>query len=590
MSGLDYIPRYKDGSDVDSEDTKLVSEPSPTATPAVAKPVASKGPYALPTPTGTVGVDEGILERMQQMIAEREKQKGSFMESLRDAQAWWTGGVAGPSEALARRAKEREEFDATTFGMRRDIAQYRVAQEQAKALDKQVFGTPQPIPTTAEPQAGAAGAVQPQAGGVEAPSQTGGLLNLVKDPALRQSIAVIYSKNRDEGLKAINSYLAKNAEDTEMMKNVRYMVNNKMIDPNLLPAAVLTKFVGPSALVPHDVRTVGGTMQTTPLAAAGPLTPPTAGAPRVAAPAAAAPTPAAAGPAPAAAPTTTAQKPAPSGAAAGPQPIPQVQPLPRVGAPAAAAPAPAATGAGGFDPVSKEAFEIRKEAVGTELQETAKDISKDRAATVEAGSNAGERLASIQYLNNLITTNPRAFGVLQKRGVVPALLTIAEEGANIGNLGAVGVAGISNAVRKAMPGAERSDIIAAEKAAQQFALMQLAAAKIYLKGQGAVSEAERVLVRQLTGSVGNSPEAIRDFLAWNEMRADFDKKNGRAYKEFNTKNPNVSFERYKETPEYQRLKDEYENKISRFAQSGAAPQTDLKSHPAVKLLDKYPQR
>jgi len=65
------------------------------------------------------------------------------------------------------------------------------------------------------------------------------------------------------------------------------------------------------------------------------------------------------------------------------------------------------------------------------LQETGKDIAKDRAATIEAGSNAGERLASVQYINNLVTTNPRAFGVLQKPGVLTAVLGAAEQGANV---------------------------------------------------------------------------------------------------------------------------------------------------------------
>ena len=223
------------------------------------------------------------------------------------------------------------------------------------------------------------------------------------------------------------------------------------------------------------------------------------------------------------------------------------------------------------------------------MQDIGKDVAKDRNATVEAGSNAGERLASVQYLNNLVTTNPKAFGVLQKPGVLTAVLGAAEDGANIGNLGAVGISGMSTAVRKAMPGATQADIDAAQKATREFSLMQLQAAKIYLKGQGAVSDAERQLIRELAGSVKNSPEAIRDFLRWSEIRANFDKQNGAAYKEFNRNNPNVSFERYKETPEYERLKSEYEANLNKFVSTStgtkAAPKSDIKS-----ILDKYPKR
>jgi|688.fasta_scaffold69996_1 hypothetical protein len=567
MPGLDYIKGYNEGSGVEP--------PAETPITTVGKAVQSKSKYSLPTPTGVAGVDQGILERMQKLIDEREAQKGGFMESLRDAQAWWTGGVAGPSESLARRAKEREDFDATTFGMRRDLAQYKVGQEQARNFDK-ALGLSTPTQTQAQP------------GGVAAPTQTGGLLSLVKDPGLRQSITVqAQSGDRQGAMKAVQSYLANNAKDPDIVKKVNYMLQNNMIDPKLVPQILLTESVGAGAFKPEDVRGPGGTMQTTPFGTSGtfvkspaPAAPGIAPAPTVAPAPAPAPAPAAPAPAPVAA--------APS-PATGPQPIAQVQPLPKIGAPAAAKPA-APVGAGGFAPGSKEELDIRKEGITTELQETGKDIAKDRAATVEAGSNASDRLASVQYINNLVTTNPKAFGVLQKPGVLTAVLGAVEEGANIGNLGAVGITGISTAVRKAMPGATQADIDAAQKATREFALMQLNAAKIYLKGQGAVSDAERQLIRELAGSVKNSPEAIRDFLKWNEIRANFDKQNGVAYKEFNKRNPNVSFERYKETPEYEKLKSEYEANIKNFVTSSTTPKADIKSHPGAALLDKYPKR
>jgi hypothetical protein len=577
MPGLDYIKGYEDGGDV--------NQPTETPITAVGKAVQSKSKYALPTPTGAAGVDQGILERMQKLIDEREAQKGGFMESLRDAQAWWTGGVAGPSEALARRAKEREDFDATTFGMRRDLAQYKVGQEQARNFDK-ALGLSTPTQTQAQP------------GGVAAPTQTGGLLSLVKDPGLRQSITVqAQSGDRQGAMKAVQSYLANNAKDPDIVKKVNYMLQNNMIDPKLVPQILLTESVGAGAFKPEDVRGPGGTMQTTPFGTSGTFVKsPAPAAPGIApapAPAAPAPAPAPAPAAPASAPAPAAPASAPAAAApspaTGPQPIAQVQPLPKIGAPAAAKPA-APIGPGGLQVGSKEELEVRKEAIGTELQETAKDIAKDRAATVEAGSSANDRIESVRYINNLVTTNPRAFGVLQKPGVVTAVLGALEEGANLGNLGAAGISGMSNAVRKAMPGATQADIDAAQKATREFALMQLNAAKIYLKGQGAVSDAERQLIRELAGSVKNSPEAIRDFLKWNEIRANFDKQNGVAYKEFNKRNPNVSFERYKETPEYERIKAEYEKNIKNFVTSSTTPKADIKSHPGAALLDKYPKR
>lgn len=136
MAGLDSIKGYRDGASVEGE---VVNTGTDTNTPATGniptnKPIQTKqSPYSLGTPTGNVSVSPDLLERMQKIIDEREKQRSGWQESLRDATAWWSGGMAGPGEALARRAKEREDFDAETFGMRRDLAQQKTAQLMATA-------------------------------------------------------------------------------------------------------------------------------------------------------------------------------------------------------------------------------------------------------------------------------------------------------------------------------------------------------------------------------------------------------------------------------------------------------------------------
>jgi hypothetical protein len=233
--------------------------------------------------------------------------------------------------------------------------------------------------------------------------------------------------------------------------------------------------------------------------------------------------------------------------------------------------------------IEKEREFAKIEADRAEQKKTGEDIALQRAATVEAGGNAQDRLASIDYLGGLITTNPRAFGVLQRPGVMAAVLSVAQDGVNAGQLGAIGLKNLDEAIRKV--GGDQKDIDAAQKAAREFALMQLNAAKIYLKGQGAVSDAERNLIKDMAGSTRNSPAAIRDFLEWNKVRADFDYKNGQAYSKFNDKYPNVSYEKYKQTPEYKALKAEYENNIRVF---GKSTQPKPAQHPGKSLLDKYP--
>jgi hypothetical protein len=128
MAGLDNIKRYN------GEDGSSVEANVPTAKAA---PLKSAAGYQYPTPIGAVGVDPSILEQMKKIVAEKESQKGSFLESLRDANAWWSGGVAGPGEALRARAAEREGQNAEIFNMRNMLAQNELQQKQIQGARAQ---------------------------------------------------------------------------------------------------------------------------------------------------------------------------------------------------------------------------------------------------------------------------------------------------------------------------------------------------------------------------------------------------------------------------------------------------------------------
>ena len=411
MAGLDNIKKYAPGgsAEADTEDT-----PTEKQAPLSAKAVSSK---YLPTPTGPgTGVDPELLANMQKLIAEREAQRGSFMENLKDATAWWSGGVAGPSEALSRRAKEREEQALTTFGMKRDLAQYNVGLKNAQNLQRQLFGGEVPAAGGATTPTGAPGVAT-------APQASGGLLSLVQDPGLRQSIAVQAQTDQVGAQKAIQSYLATNAKNPDIIKKVNYMLQNGMIDKSLVPQIMLTEAVGPGALKHEDVRGSSGTMQTTPLgsaasflkgapapggAPAAPSAPMAAPAPAPAPMAAPAPAPAPmAAPAPAAAASTPAAPAAPSKPAA----LPHTTPIPKVSAPTGApvkaeSTVEAQIRAAGLDPSSKEANEIRSKAGETLVTSRGKQLGKAEEA-------AGERLAKMRELaDSAKTTKPTAQAVI----------------------------------------------------------------------------------------------------------------------------------------------------------------------------------
>ena len=122
MSGLSYLSNGGQGETV-TEDVTIQTKPS-----------AGKGRYALPSLTSNLPVGGGVLSSMEQLYADKLAQQQGFMEGMKDAAAWWSGGIEGPSAGLSRRAKEREEQAANLFQIQSQIAQYKAAQEAQKAF------------------------------------------------------------------------------------------------------------------------------------------------------------------------------------------------------------------------------------------------------------------------------------------------------------------------------------------------------------------------------------------------------------------------------------------------------------------------
>jgi hypothetical protein len=157
----------------------------------------------------------------------------------------------------------------------------------------------------------------------------------------------------------------------------------------------------------------------------------------------------------------------------------------------------------------------------------------------------------------------KAVGVFNKPGVVSAFGKILSEGVQAGNFGSVSFKGLEDAVRAA--GGDQKTIDAAQSLARDFAQMQLNIAKRDLKGQGAVSDNERAIIAKVTGSTSNSPEVLKEFTRWNRVRNTFDKQVGDALQNWEEKNPNQSYTKFKQSDEYKALENDYIAKTDAMA-------------------------
>jgi len=209
-------------------------------------------------------------------------------------------------------------------------------------------------------------------------------------------------------------------------------------------------------------------------------------------------------------------------------------------------------------------LEAKEVAAGTA---TGKYFGGKEATVVEAADTSQSRLASINNIENLVI-NPktnRVFGVFEKPGFWNGVGNIVQSGIKVGRLGDVGIGNLDKLVVANMKGASQEEINAAQIATREFAKMQLDEAKILLAGQGAVSDAERQLIKELTGSRLNSPGAIQEYLTWGKMRAQFDSQLGELYNNWKENNPRGNFENFRVSPEARQLRSDYNKQMLDFA-------------------------
>jgi len=281
MSGLSY---FDNGGQTEEQ----------TPVTAQVKPVQGKGPYAVGLPTGNVPLSEGVLSSMEQLYVNKMIQQQGFMEAMKDAAAWWSGGIEGPTAALSRRAKEREEQTANLFQLQTQIAQSRAAQEQAK---RQAAELTSAVGGAEGPGAAAAFGVEPRV--------RNEVLRLIKSGDVAGAKGVYdnwFKTDLNETIKFLNNAASYKADVEIIDENGKY---------NIVSAIDAKRLFSEGKARPTG-KTLGGTN--------APAAAPPAAAPPAAAPPAAAP--------PAAAPPTAAPPTAAPPAAPPPPPLPPPLPPP----------------------------------------------------------------------------------------------------------------------------------------------------------------------------------------------------------------------------------------------------------------------
>jgi len=219
-------------------------------------------------PKATVA-NESVLANMERLFAQKQAQTqgfGAIMEGLKDASAWTSGGMQGPSEALALRQATKEKQARELFDMQTQIA----AQKSAIARRDNFLGRSDPGAGGASAAGGTGGpaGIAGAPGASQGAGFVNGLVNFVDDPASRASIAEMYQHDEAGARRALNTYLFERAKAPDVKKKVEYAISLGYPREQALNMA-LVEILGPNAFKPFDVRGAGGTTQGTVAQSAG---------------------------------------------------------------------------------------------------------------------------------------------------------------------------------------------------------------------------------------------------------------------------------------------------------------------------------
>ena len=550
-----------------------------------------------------VVANESVLAQMQDLYKQKQAEKNYFLQDLADASAWWSGGAAGPSAGLAQRAqtralqtKELQDLQAGIAGQQNAIQNRNAFFGNGNLSGLPAGGAPSSSATapaaSGAPQSDQVNVPQAKAGAQELNQRTGGLLVIIKDPSLQTALGYEYLSDPTKATSGVVNFLAKQAEDPQAVKEIRFAIQSGAIDPKMIPAAILTKIFPQGIDIKEVLTPTGEKTKASGFQIAGGYTAP---APAQSAPAVSVPS----------APVAK----APSAPMTAPS-APMVAP-PMTAPSAPIAKAPVVAGRGGLNQGQIDALggvvTPGTEQAGNVLEAKAKSdieaVGKGRQAGFEKKYKEAE-VEGIQTLSNwhdaetmatnadkikALSANNPTIGVFVKAGPGVAAANALNTGLHLGPLGTIGLP-LEEAAARLVPGSTDQALRNREQLASLLHDQEMAFARMN-KGQGSWSDFERKIMSGIVGSVSNSAQFLQRRADLIKARAAFDQKLGDALLNYRQTNKNALYADFQDTKEYQNTIKEYKRNLRsqfdkefRNGKDVAGPVSDE----TKTILDKYP--
>jgi hypothetical protein len=234
---------------------------------------------------------------------------------------------------------------------------------------------------------------------------------------------------------------------------------------------------------------------------------------------------------------------------------------------------------GGRKSVQQLAVEQKEaESRATKLGEA--DAKKESSLS-DTKATASRIYGSATRVLNSLKESANFFGIFERTGYGPAILGAVDAGIRTQN-GSISFGDLQSAVTKVMPGVSQKDLDNVKKAASELAEIELQYTKLYVSGDGAITEGERKIVRAIPGTVSSSPEVLRTRMELLKSRSQFDLDVADAFEQWQDKNPGRPYREFeRKSSLYKNIKKDFEEQTEKlFGGIKAVPTSQRKQEAA----------
>ena len=197
------------------------------------------------------------------------------------------------------------------------------------------------------------------------------------------------------------------------------------------------------------------------------------------------------------------------------------------------------------------------------LKEQAKKDIEQGDVLLSQKSFADQQIQAAKEISALAKKNPKAFGLIADPTLGNAIATIIDKGVST-PWGNVGVSIEEPLAKMKLTGPEAQ---ARQAALRPITMIEVGYRKMFLKGEGAVSNMEGELVKYIGPQMSDKPQVVQMKAGMVQIGAEKQKAIVDAFEKYKEKNPAAGPRSFYQTPTYKNIVNTYENRYADFAKA-----------------------